>query len=135
MNRQNPPLSSQSFLTRKVSQHFNDFRGQSSCRSAIDLGLSRRRFLGTAAGAAGLALASSLLTSRGARADDDKNAQPKPIPGGVSPFGIFVHHFPVLPNSMPLQSLNEPSQITDFKGFVGLNRIRGAGAGTGLPNL
>ena len=41
--------------------------------------------------------------------------------------GIFIHHFPALPTAAPLSALNEPSQITDFKGFVGLNRIRGLG--------
>jgi hypothetical protein len=30
----------------------------------------------------------------------------------------------------PLTSLNDPSQITDFNGFVGLTRIRGGGTGT-----
>jgi hypothetical protein len=69
-----------------------------------------------------------------AKADEGKNAQPKPIPGGVSPFGIFIHHFPVSPTGTPLQSLTDPSQIGDFKGFVGLNRIRGAGTGSGFAN-
>jgi hypothetical protein len=30
----------------------------------------------------------------------------------------------------PLPSLNDPSQITDFDGFVGLTHIRGGGVGT-----
>jgi len=63
-----------------------------------------------------------------------KSAAPTPIPGGVSPLGIFIHHFPAQPTSTPLSALNEPSQITDFKGFVGLNRIRGAGVGSGFAN-
>jgi hypothetical protein len=33
---------------------------------------------------------------------------------------------------MGVPNLNDPSQITDFKGFVGLNRIRGAGTGAGF---
>ena len=53
---------------------------------------------------------------------------------GVSPLGIFIHHFPAQPTATPLASLNEPSQITDFKGFVGLNRIRGAGRGSGFAH-
>ena len=65
----------------------------------------------------------------------EKNVLPKPIPGGVSPLGIFIHHFPVIPTATPLQNLTEPSQISDFKGLVGLNRIRGAGRGKGLPAL
>jgi hypothetical protein len=43
------------------------------------------------------------------------------------PLGIFIHHFPVQLTATPLSALNEPSQITDFKGYVGLNRIRGGG--------
>jgi hypothetical protein len=35
----------------------------------------------------------------------------------------------------PLANHPEPSQITDFNGFVGLNRIRGGGSGTGFPSL
>jgi hypothetical protein len=54
---------------------------------------------------------------------------PKPIPGGVSPCGIFIHHFPPSPG-VPLSQINDPSQITDFNGFVGNTRIRGAGMGT-----
>jgi hypothetical protein len=57
---------------------------------------------------------------------------PNPIPVGVAPFapfGIFIHHKPPTPG-MPLADINEPSQITDFKGFVGITRIRGGGVGT-----
>jgi hypothetical protein len=57
---------------------------------------------------------------------------PRPIPGGVTPFipfGIFVHHNP-LNAAIPLADLKDPSQITDFNGFVGLTHIRGGGTGT-----
>ena len=57
---------------------------------------------------------------------------PNPIPGGVkalAPYGIFVHHNPLNPNN-PLASIHDPSQITDFDGFVGLTHIRGGGTGT-----
>jgi hypothetical protein len=53
----------------------------------------------------------------------------------VSPFGVFIHHFPIAAPGTPLANLSEPSQITDFDGFVALNRIRGAGSGTGFPAL
>jgi hypothetical protein len=53
---------------------------------------------------------------------------PKPIPGGVSPFGIFIHHFPPVPVFGPTP-INEPSQITDFNGFVGITRVLGTGTG------
>jgi len=67
-----------------------------------------------------------------ARADEDDEGQPNPIPGGVapfSPFAIFIHHNPLNP-ALPLANLSDPSQITDFKGFVGLTHIRGGGTGT-----
>jgi hypothetical protein len=44
---------------------------------------------------------------------------------------VFIHHFPVNPTGTPLENITDPSQITDFNGFVGLNRIRGVGVGTG----
>ena len=106
-------LSRRSFLGRRISRHLRDFHSD------------RRRFLTTAAGAAGLAF----WLPDGAQAGQGKgkSAAPKPIAGGAMPLGIFIHHFPVLPTASPLSALNEPSQITDFKGYVGLNRIRGGG--------
>ena len=119
-------------LRRRISQHFRDFH-------AADSTTPRRSFLRSAAGIAGLGL-SGLGIPGLAQADDGdtgkgKSVSPNPIPEGVSPFGIFVHHVPVSPTTTPLQSLTEPSQITDFKGFVGLNRIRGGGMGQGFPSL
>jgi hypothetical protein len=67
--------------------------------------------------------------------DDSEHAEcvgPNPIPGGVTPlkpFGIFVHHNPLNPVT-PLADISDPSQITDFHGFVGLTHIRGGGTGT-----
>lgn len=96
-------------------------------------GVSRRQFLGTTAG---LALGAGLATTVGAQGRNPHvDASPLPIPGGVSPFGVFIHHFPVIPNSMPLSALNEPSNITDFNGFVGLNRIHGTGSSPDLGPL
>ena len=94
---------------------------------------NRRRFFGAAAG---LALGTGLSTTLNAqRGNQHTDASPKPIPGGVSPFGVLVHHFPIAPPGTPLSSISEPSQITDFNGFVGLNRIRGVGSGTGFTSL
>jgi hypothetical protein len=122
-------------LTHRISQHFREFH-------AADSTTLRRTFLRSAASIAGLGLSSGLCIPKLAHAapddqndDNDKNALPKPIPGGVSPLSIFIHHFPVLPTAMPLQNLTEPSQITDFQGLVGLNRIRGGGRGKGFPAL
>ena len=94
-------------------------------------GLSRRQFF---SGALGLAMGASLSEPLAAQ-NPHFDATPNPIPGGVSPFGVMIHHFPVTPNTTPILSITEPSQITDFNGFVGLNRIRGIGSGTGFPQL
>jgi hypothetical protein len=99
---------------------------------------SRRTFLGTM-GSAGMALGATLLSPRTAYADgEDGDGQHascallNPIPGGVAPFkpfAIFIHHNPLNP-LVPLANINDPSQITDFHGFVGLTHIRGGGTGT-----
>jgi hypothetical protein len=96
-------------------------------------GLSRRQFFGTTAG---LALGAGLSTRLGAQGGNPHvDAAPLPIPGGVSPFGVFIHHFPILSAGAPLAGLNEPSQITNFNGFVALNRIVGNGSSPGFPPL
>jgi len=127
-------LFGHNFLNKRITQHFREFHSQNSVRNGIDGGVSRRNFWKSAAATAGLGLSSSLWRPQFARANEIKTIQPNPIPGGVSPLGIFIHHFPALPTATPLQSLSDPSQITDFKGFVGLNRIRGAGWGTGFAD-
>ncbi len=87
--------------------------------------VSRRQLIASAAGAA-LALGLPAST-RAARWDSDKT--PKPIPGGVTPFGVPVHHYPPVPGA-PLSKINDPSSIFDFDGFVGFTRIIGQGVGT-----
>src|SRR5215471_1492323 len=100
---------------------------------------SRRAFLVKAASASTV-LSAGIWHPQSARADDDNDdqndgqndSQPNPIPGGIAPFapfGIFIHHNPVTAVT-PLPSLNDPSNITDFDGFVGQTRIRGGGIGT-----
>jgi len=112
-------------VARRISQHFRQFH-------AAEPATLRRNFLRTMAG---LGLGSGLLAPRIAVAEQDSdNALPQPIPGGVSPFGIPIHHFPVPPTGTPLSGLNDPSEITDFNGFIGDTRIRGAGFGTGFTN-
>jgi hypothetical protein len=91
---------------------------------------SRRSFLARAA--AGTVLGGSLIRPDSARADDDNGGSPNAIPSGVAPFapfGIFIHHHPLNPAN-PLSSIGDPSQITDFNGFVGLTHIRGGGTAT-----
>jgi hypothetical protein len=92
--------------------------------------LSRRQFVGATAG---LALGAGAATAYG-QGNPHTNPAPTPIPGGVSPFGIFIHHFPVGPTGTPLPNITDPSQITDFNGFVALNRVQGIGTGTGLAS-
>ncbi|HKW71908.1 MAG TPA: twin-arginine translocation signal domain-containing protein [Candidatus Dormibacteraeota bacterium] len=95
--------------------------------------ISRRAFLGSAALAGGAALSAEAWAPMIARADSDGVAKvfPRPIPGGVKPLGIFIHHFPPVPVLGPA-AINEPSQITDFNGMVGVCRVTGHGTGTNL---
>lgn len=95
--------------------------------------MSRRTFLGSAAFAGGAAVTASAWLPQVARADFDGVARvfPKPIGIGVAPFGIPIHHFPPFPVLGPA-AINEPSQITDFNGMVGICRVTGAGTGTDL---
>ena len=73
--------------------------------------------------------AASNLEGRGDEDDRLSLALPKPIPGGVSAFGILIHHFPVPPPGTQLANLTDPLRITDFRGFIGNTSIRGAGVG------
>jgi len=110
-----------------------DHHGRHSPEPQHSSGISRRQVLGAAAG---LVVGAGLSTSTGAQ---DRNPHidesPLPIPGGVSPFGILIHHFTVIANSTPLSALNDPSHITDFNGFVGHTRIRGTGSSPGFGPL
>jgi hypothetical protein len=83
--------------------------------------------------AGGAAATAAIWLPDVAKADFDGVATvlPRPIPGGVAPFGIPIHHFPPVPVFGP-GPINEPSQITDFNGLVGLCRVTGAGTGTDL---
>ncbi|HEV3063483.1 MAG TPA: hypothetical protein VGY48_34895 [Vicinamibacterales bacterium] len=96
--------------------------------------VTRRVFLGAAASTSTVVGAGLLRpASVHARDDEDKGqrANPNPIPEGVAPFAPFairIRHLPPTPGT-PLANISEPSQITDFDGFVGLTRIRGGGTG------
>src|SRR5215472_17299033 len=92
--------------------------------------ISRRTFLGAAAAATGAVAAGGLQVPAVMAAQGPRpTVLPLPIPGGVSPIGIFVHHFPPVPVLGP-GPINEPSQITDFNGLVGVCRVKGSGTGT-----
>jgi hypothetical protein len=101
--------------------------------------LSRRNLI---RGAAGAVVGVGFFRRKPAYADDkdQQHGQTEqvgcglvnPIPGGVipfKPFGVVVHHNPLNP-LIPLANINDPSQITDFDGVVGLTHIRGGGTGT-----
>jgi hypothetical protein len=91
-------------------------------------------FLGATTGAVGAAI----VNPESARASDGehrdahrRSGSPNPIPATIAPFAPFaipIHHLPPTPGQ-PLASMNEPSQITDFSGFVGVTRIIGGGTG------
>jgi hypothetical protein len=85
--------------------------------------LSRRGFLGRAAGAAGAVVGASVLRSGTALAAKAPTATPRPIPGGITVNGVTFHVLPFGPGQ-------EPSTITDFNGFVGVADVRGTGTGT-----
>jgi hypothetical protein len=116
-------------VAKRMSQHFRQFH-------TAEAEPGRRSFLRSIAG---LGLGTGFLVPGRVRAapnqdggdddDNDRHALPKPIPGGVTPLGIPVHHFPLPPPGTPLANLTEPSEITDFNGFIGDTRIRGAGVG------
>jgi hypothetical protein len=100
--------------------------------------VSRRNLI---RGAAGTIVGASLLPPRAVVAGgrDDRGESmgcnlANPIPGGVvpfKPFGVPVHHNPLSPaNRLAVVGISDPSQITDFDGFVGLTHIRGGGTGT-----
>jgi hypothetical protein len=95
--------------------------------------MSRRRFLNGAAAATGGIALSGLWTSPALAQNKVASVAPRPIPGGVSPFGIFIHHFPPVPLLGP-GAINEPSEITDFDGHVGMTRVKGFGTGRDLKS-
>ena len=76
--------------------------------------MSRRKFIGAAAGTTGAILGAGLWVPKLALA---AGSDPNPIPGGFLPgFHVFL-----------LGEGNEPSTITDFKGFVGVADVQGTG--------
>ncbi len=87
--------------------------------------LSRRRFLGQAASATGLALGAPFLLPRSARASEEV-VLPNPIPGGDPTFNPFTDE--LLHVYFPAVGL-EPSTIFDFEGVVGAAIVDGTGTG------
>ena len=88
--------------------------------------LSRRQFIRTSAGATGVVLSSALWIPSVAHASGGAQVPPKPIPGGLQPFGPGTEVFHIF---LPGHGA-EPSTITDFNGFIGIAEIQGNGTGT-----
>jgi hypothetical protein len=86
------------------------------------LALTRRGFLGSAAGATGAVLGGGLLMPLAGRAES-ADATPKPIPGGTTVGGQLFHFYGFGPGQ-------EPASITDFEGVVGVADVRGTGTAT-----
>src|SRR5437899_3134409 len=84
--------------------------------------VSRRRFIGGAATAAGTVLGASMLRP-GAALAKTRNATPNPIPGGTTINGQLFHFLFFGPGQ-------EPATITDFNGFVGVADVQGTGTAT-----
>lgn len=87
--------------------------------------LSRRQFIGAAAGATGVVLGADMWMPALASAHAGAVA-PRPIPGGIQPFGPGTEVFHVF---LPGRGA-EPSTITDFHGSVGIANLRGMGTAT-----
>src|SRR5262249_25135574 len=86
-------------------------------------GLSRRAFMGSAAGVVGVAAGASLLRPASAWAVPKSNAAPKPTANVLSLNGLEFH-------VTPFGSGIDPSSIGDFNGFVGVAQVQGTGTGT-----
>jgi hypothetical protein len=76
-----------------------------------------------AAGATGVVLGSGLWMPGLASAH---SIAPRPIPGGIQPFGPGTEVFHVF----PIVAGVEPSTITDFHGSIGAAEIQGTGTAT-----
>lgn len=87
---------------------------------------SRRQVLaGAGLGAAGL-LGTQVIGASPALAAQ-RAGDPRPIPGGIQPFGPNTEVFHLFP-----PGAGEPNSITDFNGFIGVANIDGAGNIPGL---
>ncbi len=98
---------------------FPAMAGHAGHRHTWDQNLTRRQFIGATALATGATVTAGMWMPALAA----PSADPRPIPGGIQPFGpgteIF-HLFLPEPGS-------EPSSITDFKGNVGICAVQGTG--------
>jgi len=89
--------------------------------------LSRRSFMGGAAGVTATALGASLLRPIAARAAPPFGSAPKPTTNVVSLNGVDFHLTFFAPGA-------DPSTITDFNGLVGVAEVQGQGTATNPDN-
>jgi len=90
------------------------------------LAASQRLHPGSDGSAATKVVSSTDLDSLG-------GAAPLPIPGGTGPGplgGPFIHQNLAGPADAPPPFGNEPNQINDFNGFIGVAEIQGTGTAT-----
>jgi hypothetical protein len=85
--------------------------------------LSRRAFLGGAAGVTAATVGAGILRPMAALAAPASDATPKPTTAVVSLGGVDFHF------TFPGPGV-DPCSITDFNGFVGVADVRGTGTGT-----
>ena len=85
--------------------------------------LSRRAFLGAAAGTSAALWGTSLLGPAAARATTLGDDSPEPTTNAVTIGGVTFHLTSFGPGM-------DPSSITDFKGLVGVADVRGSGTAT-----
>ncbi|HKV83348.1 MAG TPA: twin-arginine translocation signal domain-containing protein [Ktedonobacterales bacterium] len=84
---------------------------------------SRRQFIGAAAGVTGALATSAIWFPNIALADGVATAAPRPIPGGIQPFGPGTEIFHVF---VPGKGA-EMSSIFDFDGYLGVAVVDGTG--------
>jgi len=87
---------------------------------------SRRRFLTAGAGLGAAGFFGTQVIGAGPAFAARRAGDPRPIPGGIQPFGPGTEVFHVF-----FPGEGEPNTITDFNGFVGVAHITGVGAGAG----
>jgi len=85
--------------------------------------LSRRAFMGSAAGLAATAVGTGLLRPGAAFGARRPNSAPKPTTSVLSFNGVDFHTTFFAPGA-------DPSAITDFNGFVGVADVQGTGTAT-----
>ena len=86
-------------------------------------GLSRRAFLGSAAGTTGAVLGAGMLRPASALAGGFGDDSPRPTKNTLVINGVTFHLTAFGPGV-------DPSSITDFKGLVGVAQVQGTGTAT-----